>query len=154
LKLSSLRKQGGGFTLEVQQLSKGLGGRAEVKAFARGVVVSGNETAKATGWEGCEVGLARQEAAHPADGILDAALLPGGVGIAEEGFDREAVQGQMAGELGTIVESNGLPQGFRQGGEQAHQVACDAARGLAGETDGQQQTRLALMHRQDRLAVF
>src|SRR4029077_16396738 len=57
--MSSLRKQGGGFTLEVQQLSKGLGGRAEVKAFARGVVVSGNETGKATGWGGGGGGVSR-----------------------------------------------------------------------------------------------
>ena len=152
--MSSRRRPGAGFTLEVQHLGKGLGGGSVVKAFARGVVVGGDELSEAAGWEGCEIGFTRDEAAHSTDGIFDAALLPGGVGIAEEGFDREAVQGQMAGELGTIVESNGLPQGFRQGGEQAHQVACDAARSLAGETDGQQQTRLALMHRQDRLAVF
>src|SRR4051812_12629281 len=43
---SSPRKRGGGFTLEVQHLSKGLSRGAEVKAFARGVVVGGDEIAE------------------------------------------------------------------------------------------------------------
>src|SRR4051812_11152606 len=44
--LSSLRKQGGGFTLEVQHLGKGLGRGSEVKAFARSVVVGGDKVAE------------------------------------------------------------------------------------------------------------
>jgi hypothetical protein len=68
-------------------LGKGLGWGPEVKAFARGVVVGGDEPAEVLIWEGCQIGLAGQEASHPADGVLDAALLPGGVRIAEVGLD-------------------------------------------------------------------
>src|SRR5205085_10067625 len=101
---SSRRTPGGGFTLEVQHLSKGLGGSSEVKAFTGRIVVGGDELTEAAGWEGCEVGFAGDEAAHSTDGIFDAALLPGGVGIAEEGLDREVMQREVAGELGCFVE--------------------------------------------------
>jgi hypothetical protein len=37
----------GGFTLEVQHFGEGLGGGFEVKAFSWGVVVNGDEAAKA-----------------------------------------------------------------------------------------------------------
>src|SRR5689334_12881799 len=96
-RLSSRRRPGGGFTLEVQHLGKGLGWGPEVKAFARGVVVGGDELAEAGGREGSEIGLARDEAAHPVDRVLDTAFLPGRIGIAEEGLDRKTVQFQMAG---------------------------------------------------------
>ncbi|MFT5557341.1 MAG: hypothetical protein ACI9P3_006802, partial [Bradyrhizobium sp.] len=48
--VSSWRKPGGGFTLEVQHLSsKDLCRGPEVKAFARGVVVGGDGLAQAAG---------------------------------------------------------------------------------------------------------
>ncbi|MHC2338437.1 hypothetical protein ACVIW0_007726 [Bradyrhizobium sp. USDA 4454] len=126
----------------------------EVKAFARGVVVGVDGLAEAARREGREIGFARNEAAHPTDRILDAALLPGRVRIAEEGLDREAVQLQVTGELGAIVEGNGLAQAFRQGSKQADEMAGDTARELAGDADAEQQARGALMHGQDRLTVF
>ncbi|WP_210164297.1 hypothetical protein, partial [Bradyrhizobium sp. WSM2254] len=87
LPTSSWRRPGGGFTLEVQQLrGEGLCRGSEVKAFARGVVVGGNGLAEALGWELFEVGLSGDEAAQAADGVLDAALLPRRVGVAEEGL--------------------------------------------------------------------
>jgi len=88
-------------------------------------------------WEGSQIGLARQEAAHAADGILDAALLPGCVGIAKEGLHCEIMQRQMAGELGTIVEGDGLAQCIRQGSEQMNEMASDTSGGLTGKADGQ-----------------
>src|SRR5579883_2346996 len=144
----------GGFTLEVQHVGKDLGGGSEVKAFARRIVVGGDHATEASGWEAIQVGLAGHEAPHPADGVFDAALLPGGVRIAEEGLDGEAVQGQMTGELGAVVEGHGLPQALWQGSEQAGEMAGDANGNLAGETDAKQDTRGALVHGQDRLAVF
>jgi len=82
---------GGGFTLEVQRLSKGLRRGPVVKAFARRVVVDGHELSETACRERCEVGFAGHEAAHSSDRVLDAALLPGRVWVAEEGVDREAV---------------------------------------------------------------
>jgi hypothetical protein len=83
-----------------------------VKAFSRGVVVSLDARAKACWGEKDKVGLARKKPAHPSDGILDAALLPGGVGVAEEGLEPDLVQLEMARELGAVVEGNGLAQRF------------------------------------------
>jgi hypothetical protein len=57
-----------------------------------------------------EIGFAWDEASHSADGVFDAAFLPGGVGIAEEGFQVEAVKAGVAGELGAIVECDCLAQ--------------------------------------------
>ena len=91
----------------MQHLGEGLGGCSEVKAFARGVVVGCEERPKAAVGEGGEVGLAGQEAAHPADRVLDAALLPGSVAIAEEGCDRQPMQRAVASELGAVVEGDG-----------------------------------------------
>ena len=55
-----------------------------------------------------EVGFAGQEASQPADGILDGALLPGAVGITEEGSHAEVLgQDEMFGELGAVVEGDG-----------------------------------------------
>jgi hypothetical protein len=94
-------------------LGEGLSWGPEVKAFSRGVVVGGNEGVEALVRQGGEVGLARDEAAHAADGVLDAALLPRRIWIAEEGFDPEAVESAVACELGAIVEGNGLAQALR-----------------------------------------
>jgi hypothetical protein len=135
-------------------LGKGLGGGPEVKAFARGVVVGGDGLLETGGREGCQVGLARDEAAHSADGVFDAALLPRGVGIAKEGLDGQAMQRQMTGKFGTVVEGDALAQRVGHGCEQANQMACDAVSGLAGEADGEQQARGAFMHGEDGLAVF
>src|ERR1700732_1503844 len=93
--VSSWRKPGGGFTLEVQHLREGLGRGSEVKAFARSVVVGGDGLTEAAGWELCEVRLAGDEAAQAAEGVLDAAFLPGRVGVAEEGLHQEALQGKV-----------------------------------------------------------
>jgi hypothetical protein len=97
----------------VQHLSKGLGRGAEVKALAGRVVVGADGLTEATCRKGREIGFAWDEAPHPTDGVLDAALLPGRMGITEVSLHREAVQGQMAGELGAVVEGHGLAQAFR-----------------------------------------
>jgi hypothetical protein len=64
------------------------------------------------------------------------------------------MQRQVTGELSSVVEGDSLAQALRQGGEQANEMLSDAASDLAGEADAKQQTRGALMHGQDRLAVF
>jgi hypothetical protein len=138
----------------VQHFGESLSWSSEVKAFPRCVVVGGDQVSKAAVWQCGEVGFAGHEAPHPADGVLDAALLPGRVGIAKEGVDRQAVQPIVAGELGAVVEGDGLTQLLRHGAEQLDEMAGDAIGSLAGQPDRQQQTGFALMHGQDGLAVF
>jgi hypothetical protein len=153
--LSSWRKPGGGFTLEVQQLrGEGLGRGSEVKAFARGVVVGGNGLREAPGWELFEVGLSGDEAAQAADGVLDAALLPRRVRVAEEGLHQEALQGKVGGELGAVVEGDGTAQCLRYGFEQAYEMASDTGGELAFDGNGEQQARGSLVDGQDGLPVF
>jgi hypothetical protein len=138
----------------VQHLGKGLGRGSEVKAFAWGVVVGGDEVAKSAVRERSEVGFAGDEAAHSADGVLDAAFLPGRVGIAEERLDRQAAQCEVACELSAIVEGDGLPEWLRQTAKQIEKMASDPVSGFVRQPDREQQAGLALVHGQDRLAVF
>src|SRR6266478_7594727 len=95
---SSPRKRGGGFTFELQQFVEHLRGGGEVKALSRGVVVGAEEGMEARLAQGREVGLTRNEAAHAANGIFDAALLPRRIGIAEEGLNIDAMEPMMACE--------------------------------------------------------
>ena len=94
---SCQRKLAGGFTFEVQQLlAEDLSGGLEVKALAWRMVVDCDEGIELLVGYCCEIGVARQEAAYSADGVFDAALLPGGMGVAEEGGERRVVQVEVA----------------------------------------------------------
>ena len=56
-------------------------------------------------FEGVKISVSGQEAPESADGILDAALLPRRVGIAEEGLQVGGfMQTMMLGKLGSVVE--------------------------------------------------
>ena len=90
-----------------------------VKAFSWGVIVSLDTLLEPLRGEESEIGLARNRPAHAADGIFNAAFLPRSVGVAEEGIDIERVKFVVPGELGAVVEGDGLAQGLRQGCEQA-----------------------------------
>ncbi len=138
----------------MQHFGEGFGRGAEVKAFSRGVVVGGNERVEASGRERCEIGLARQETAHAADGVLDATFLPGRVRVAEERLDREPVQRVMMRELGAVIESDGPAQPLRQVAEQLDQPARDRPRLLGGRPTGQDDAGLALVHGEHGLTVF
>ena len=59
----------------------------------------------------------------------------------------------VPGELGAVVEGDGLAPGGRQRGQQVGQGLRDGSGGLAGRPDGQQQARVALVQGQDRLAI-
>src|SRR5215831_1864609 len=117
------RKREGGFTLEVQHFGEGLGRSPEVKTLAGCVVVGADELVEALACELAEIGLSRKEAAHSTDGVLDAALLPGRMGVAEEGLHVEPMQRAMACELGAVVEGDGSTQLRRHLPEQAQQMA-------------------------------
>jgi hypothetical protein len=76
--------------------------------------------------------LARDEAAHATDGIFDAALLPGRIGIAEERLNIDAMERAVACELGAVVEGDGLAQVRRQRFEERQQVLGDVRWALLG----------------------
>ena len=83
------RKPAGGFTFEVQQipdeyLSRGI----VVKTLSWSVIIRANQREQAKIRERGQIGLSRQATAHPTDGVLDAALLPGRVSITEKGPHR------------------------------------------------------------------
>src|SRR5262245_6847774 len=150
---SSPRRRGGGFTFEVQHFGEGLGRGPEVKAFSWSVVVGANEGVEAPVWKRGEVGLARNEAAHSTDGVLDAALLPGGIGIAEERVDGETMELLMARELGAVVEGDGLAQLWWHAGKEPDEMPRDALGGLVRWSRCEQQSGLALVDGEDCLAV-
>ncbi|WP_210419154.1 hypothetical protein [Bradyrhizobium sp. NAS80.1] len=49
------------------------------------------------------------------------------------------MQGQVTGELGAVVEGDGLAQALRKSREQANQMMGHARGDLAGKTDAEQQ---------------
>ena len=78
----------------------------EVQAFSRRVIVGVDEASDVFGFERLKISGSGQEASESADGILDAALLPRRMGIAEEGLQVGAfVQTMMLSKLGSVVES-------------------------------------------------
>src|SRR5437763_10319280 len=90
--LSSRAKRGCGFTFEVQQLGKeGFSWGLKSEALSRCVVVGGDAGAEGVVVDGVEVCLAGQGSSHAADGVFDGTLLPGTMGIAEEGSHAELV---------------------------------------------------------------
>jgi len=138
----------------VQHFEEGFSRGPEVKALSRGVVVDRDEGVETPRGEFAEVGLSRDQTAHPADRVLDAALLPGCVRIAEVGLDGEPMQSAVAGKLGAIVEGDGPAQRGRQRCEQADQMPCDRIGGLVGTPDGKHEPGGAFMHREDGLTIL
>ena len=93
--------------------------------------------------------------AEAADGILDAAFLPGFMGVAEEGGKAESLSEEvMSSELGAVVEGNGLTQGRGQRGEPVQETfdhGLGSLVGLAGEAE---ETGGALMSHKHGLAIL
>jgi len=105
----------------------------EAEAFARGIVVALDAGLELGRGEGGEISFAREVAAHAADGVFDAAFLPRFVGIAEEGGEAE-VLGELVvgGELGAVIEGEGLAQGRGEGLEESEQAVGDGLGGFVG----------------------
>ena len=90
-----------------------------------------------------------------ADGILDAAFLPGFVGVAEESGQAELLVEEVVGsELGAVVESEGEAQGRGQRGEPVQEVLNDGLGGLAGLTGEAEEAGRAFMNHEHRLAIL
>ena len=94
-------------------------GSFKAQAFSGGIVVAVDEVGQGAFRESVEVGFSGQHTAQAADGVFDAAFLPRFVGVAEEGGEAEALgELVMLGELGAVIEGDGLTQGGRQRLEQ------------------------------------
>ena len=139
----------------MQQLSQEcLGWGLEVQAFSWGIVVGGDDGIEDFGTDGGEIGFAWQGPAHASDCVLDPALLPGAVGIAEEGLDTEVgFEAVVLGELGAVVESDGLAQlGWQrfEPGDELSRGGFGSFVWLSGEDED---TGHALVGDQDGLAI-
>ena len=66
-------------------------GSFEAEAFSGSVVEAFEAAGEVRGGQGIEVGTSGQLTAQTANGVFDAALLPGRVGIAEPGLNAEAL---------------------------------------------------------------
>src|SRR5829696_5496713 len=89
------------------------------------------------------LGLARQEAPDPPVRVLDAALLPGAVRVAEVAGHRQLpIELRVSGELAAAVEGDGPARGLGQGPEGARDAGED--RGRAPVAVRQQESEAAL----------
>lgn len=136
-----------------QLLAKDLGWGSVVKALSGGVVVEGDEGIEVLLGQGCEICLSGQETAHSADGVLDGALLPWAMGIAKEGFEIEGAQPEMVGELGSVVEGDGLAQGRRQGCHDGFDGVGDEGSGFIGWPLADEQAGRSLEQGEDVLVI-
>jgi len=137
----------------VQQFcGKDFSGSFEVEALSRRVVVSGDQVIEAARVDGVEVCLARQVSSQSSDGVFDGALLPGAVGVAEEGSDCELVVEEVVlGELGAVVEGDGFAQAGLERSEPGEELVCGVLRGLAGLPCQQGHTGLPFVRDKDGL---
>ena len=111
-----------------------LGGGPVAKDLSRAVVVLTHDALDSVCRHGLEVCCCWQVAAHAADGVLDAALLPWLVRVAEVGGQGEGLcKTVMAGKLATVVEGDGGTQRLGQGSEEGDELARDAIGGLVGD---------------------
>src|SRR5215207_7064341 len=90
---------------------EGLDGREEAEALPGRQVVAQHDLLQLGVAERVEVELPRQVAAQPPVRVLDRALLPGGVRVAEPGgHGAGARQQAVPGERGVVVEGDRGPQ--------------------------------------------
>src|SRR5258708_17108158 len=95
----------------MQHFGQNLRWRLEVEALARCVIVKEAQVVESIWVKRSEVGLTRQMAAQPTDGVFDSALLPRGMWIAEKGANVERlVQRVVQSELRAVVEGDCSPQ--------------------------------------------
>ena len=123
------RRPEGGFTFEAQHfVPESLGRSLIAEAFARSIVVRLQHLSKPffgqvedrSSWAG---------SAASAYGVFDAPLLPGRVGVAEEGLDAEGMQFMMAGELSPVVEGDRLtPHGWQRRQDRRHGLGDGSCR--------------------------
>lgn len=82
--------------------------RLVTEAFARRVLVGRHEPREAGSQAGGQIGCAWEGAAQVLNGMLGAAFLPRRIQVAEDGGAPECRQVGVPGELGAVVEGDGL----------------------------------------------
>ena len=144
----------GGFTFQVQHLTlEDFCWCPVVEALTGSVVVGLNQVCEPFILQRRQVSLARQSIPQAADGVLDASLMPGRVGIAEEGLNTQIVELVVEGELSPVVEGDSLPSLWRELYEHPGHGAGDGSGSLARGSDGYEDTRVSFVHGQDRMIV-
>jgi hypothetical protein len=86
----------------------------KVQTFSRCIIVFLDQFGEPIVSEDCQISFSGQGSAHPADGVLNASLLPWRIGITEEGLDIELVEFVVESELGAVVKGDCLAPGGRQ----------------------------------------
>nr|WP_141133922.1 hypothetical protein [Sphingopyxis indica] len=76
----------------------------EAEAFSGSIVVDCDDGVEGVGGQVVEAGFSGEVSTEATDGVFDAAFLPWGVRIAEEGLDSELpFDAVMAGKFGAIA---------------------------------------------------
>ena len=122
-------------------------------AYPRHLVVSVNQVMNPLVGQGRQVGFTGQGATQAADGVLDAAFLPGGVKVTEEGLNAEGMEAMMRGELRPIVEGDGLAAVRGHRGEEVGEGVGDGGGGFARGAHGEEKAGGAFVESEDGLAV-
>ena len=138
----------------MQHLQEDLSGGLEVEAFSGCVVVLAGEITDLVLGEGSEVCFSGQGSAQASDGVLDAAFLPGGMGLAEERLDAEGLgEVGVLSELGSVVEGDGLAKFAWQGSKQGLDGGGDGCGMFAGLAADGEDSGGSLVQGEDGLAV-
>ena len=97
-----------------------------------------------------EVCVEGQVSSQPSIDVLDAALLPGTMRVAEEGFEGEGcVEFVMMCELYTVVLGQSSAHGFGHGFEPEIEVCCDAVCGAICLLDDVDEARCSFLCDED-----
>src|SRR3954462_1457978 len=133
--------------LREQRLERG----EEAEALPRREIVAEHDLLQLGVAQRVEVEVSGQIAPQPSVRVLDRALLPGGVGVAEPGrHGAGARQQAVPGEGGVVVEGDGRAQARVEPAEGGHQHRHGLRGGLAGEACRQHEAGLALLEDQHR----
>ena len=123
------------------------------QALARGIVVGLNHLRKPLLGQRRQVRLAGQSSPQPAYGVLHASLLPGGVGIAEEGLDAQFVEPVMECKLGSVVKGHRTSPFRRHLTEHLRHRTGDGPGCLARGPQRYEDAGIAFVHRQHRMSI-
>jgi len=141
ISLSFPHRREGAFTFEVQHFELFAEYRSRgfiVQALTRRMVIAGDQLIELMRAQGGQVGLTRESAAHAADGVLDTALLPWRVRIAEIGCHVErSGKPMVVGEFGAIIEGDAAPQPRGKRSKLAQQFTGDRIGSLVGLAVGE-----------------
>jgi hypothetical protein len=113
----------------------------EAEAFSRCEIGGVDDVLDFLVGDAVDVDVARQPAPESAIGVFDAALLPGGIGVAEPCRHVAHVSQQaVLGEDGVVVEGDGLAQGGVDPGEDGEHDGYGLGGSFPGKRGGEGET--------------